>query len=199
MNKKELRRLFLEKRKSLSDNEARAVSRQLAGRFVHTFNPRPGGCLHVYLPLLRQREIDTFLLVEQVRLFYPQVRIAVPKADMVTRTMESYLLDETTELVASPWGIPEPAGGELVPPEAIDWVVVPLLAFDGRGYRVGYGKGFYDRYLARCRPGVHKVGLSYFDPVPEITDAGPFDVRLDACVTPGGVWEFTAGQAITPP
>ena len=193
MNKKELRRHFLEKRKSLSDDQARAVSRQLAGRFVHTFNPQPGGCLHVYLPLLRQREIDTFLLVEQVRVFYPHVRIVAPKADMATRTMESYLLDETTELVPSPWGIPEPSGGEPVPPEAIDWMVVPLLAFDERGYRVGYGKGFYDRYLARCRPGVRKVGLSYFDPVSEITDAGPLDVRLDYCLTPGRVWEFPAG------
>ncbi len=190
MNKAELRRLFLEKRKGLSDDEARAVSRQLAGRFVHAFSPPPGGCLHVYLPLLRRREIDTFLLVEQVRVFYPHVRIVAPKADLATLRMESYLLDDTTELVPSPWGIPEPSGGELVPPEAIDWMVVPLLAFDERGYRVGYGKGFYDRYLARCRPGVRKVGLSYFDPVPEITDAGPFDVRLDYCVTPGRVWEF---------
>jgi 5-formyltetrahydrofolate cyclo-ligase len=193
MNKKELRRLFLEKRKSLSDGEARAVSRQLAGRFVHTFNPQPGQCLHVYLPLLRQREIDTFLLVEQVRVFYPHVRIVAPKADMATLTMESYLLDQTTELIVSPWGIPEPSGGEPVPPEAIDWMVVPLLAFDERGYRVGYGKGFYDRYLARCRPGARKVGLAYFDPVPQITDAGPLDVRLDYCVTPGNVWEFPAG------
>jgi 5-formyltetrahydrofolate cyclo-ligase len=190
MNKTELRRLFLEKRKSLSDDEARAVSRQLAGRFVHTFSLQPGACLHVYLPLLRQREIDTFLLVEQVRVFFPRVRIVVPKADAATLRMESYLLDETTELAPGAWGIPEPAGGELVPPEAIDWVVVPLLACDRRGYRVGYGKGFYDRYLARCRPGVRKIGLSYFDPVPAITDAGPFDVRLDYCLAPGRVWEF---------
>ena len=190
MNKRELRRLFLEKRKSLSDDEARAVSRQLAGRFVHTFNPQPGQCLHVYLPLLRQREIDTFLLVEQVRAFYPHVRIVAPRADVATLGMESYPFDETTELALTQWGIPEPAGGEPVAPEAIDWMVVPLLACDGRGYRVGYGKGFYDRYLARCRPDVRKVGLAYFDPVPEITDIGPHDVRLDYCLTPGRVWEF---------
>jgi 5-formyltetrahydrofolate cyclo-ligase len=190
MNKRELRRLFLEKRKSLSDDQARAMSRQLAGRFVHAFSPQPDGCLHVYLPLLRQREVDTFLLVEQVRVFCPHVRIVVPKADVHTLRMESYPLDETTELAPGEWGIPEPAGGEPVPPEAIDWVVVPLLAFDRRGYRVGYGKGFYDRYLARCRPDVRKIGLSYFDPVPAITDAGPFDVRLDCCLTPGQVWEF---------
>jgi 5-formyltetrahydrofolate cyclo-ligase len=111
--------------------------------------------------------------------------------------MESYPLDETTELVLSPWGIPEPAAGEPVAPEAIDWIVVPLLACDRRGYRVGYGKGFYDRYLARCRPDVRKVGLSAFDPVPDIADAGPLDVRLDYCVTPGQVWDFS--PAPTPP
>ena len=69
-------------------------------------------------------------------------------------------------------------------------VLVPLLCFDESGHRVGYGKGFYDRFLTKCRPDTQKVGLSYFPPVKEITDADSFDIRLDLCLTPEKVWRF---------
>jgi 5-formyltetrahydrofolate cyclo-ligase len=194
MHKLELRREFLEKRKKLTDEEARLLSRQIADQFIDSFKLGQVQYLHVYLPLPRQREIDTFLLVKQVQTRYPHVQVLVPKADPATMAMESYLFDERTELAISDWGIPEPARGTLVAPEMIDLIVVPLLAFDQQGYRVGYGKGFYDRYLARCRPAVSKVGLSCFEPVAEITDSGPYDVRLDYCVTPGKVWAFPDGH-----
>lgn len=190
MLKRELRREFLEKRKKLSDDETQLISQQIADLFVKSFGLKKFQYLHVYLPLPRQREIDTLLLVEQVRVCCPQVRVLVPKADPATMSMESYLFDDQTQLVVSHWGIPEPAGGTPVAPERIDVIVVPLLAFDLRGQRVGYGKGFYDRYLSRCRPDVLKIGLSCFDPVAEITDAGPHDVRLDYCITPEKAWAF---------
>jgi 5-formyltetrahydrofolate cyclo-ligase len=194
MHKRKLRREFLEKRKMLSEGEARLLSRQIADLFIESFGLGRVQYLHVYLPLPRQREIDTLLLLEQVRSRYPEVRVLVPKVDPVKMGMESYLLDDPTQLPVSGWGIPEPAGGTPVAPEVIDLIVVPLLAFDRQGHRVGYGKGFYDRYLARCRPDVLKIGLSCFEPVAEITDAGPHDVRLDYCVTPEKVWAFPNGH-----
>lgn len=69
-------------------------------------------------------------------------------------------------------------------------VLIPLLAFDKNGYRVGYGKGFYDRFLAECRPDVVKVGLSVFEPIDEITDLNEFDIKMDFCITPNRVWQF---------
>jgi 5-formyltetrahydrofolate cyclo-ligase len=67
---------------------------------------------------------------------------------------------------------------------------LPLLAFDLKGNRVGYGKGFYDRFLTQCRPGVMKVGLSLEPPVPQVSDANPFDIALDAAVTREEVFRF---------
>jgi 5-formyltetrahydrofolate cyclo-ligase len=75
-------------------------------------------------------------------------------------------------------------------PADIDMILVPLLAFDKKGYRVGYGKGFYDKYLADCRKNCIKAGFSYFDPVDEIADKGDFDVPLDLCITPQSVYVF---------
>jgi 5-formyltetrahydrofolate cyclo-ligase len=72
----------------------------------------------------------------------------------------------------------------------IDLVIVPLLAFDKYGNRVGYGKGFYDRFLSKCRSNVIKVGVSFFEPADRITDINPLDIRLDYCITPTRVWKM---------
>lgn len=94
------------------------------------------------------------------------------------------------ELALSDWQIHEPSHNETIASNEIDLVIVPLLAFDERGYRVGYGRGFYDRFLAQCRPDAQKIGLSYFPPVERIDDVNEFDIKLDSCVTPGKVWRF---------
>ncbi|MDQ3180555.1 MAG: 5-formyltetrahydrofolate cyclo-ligase, partial [Acidobacteriota bacterium] len=73
---------------------------------------------------------------------------------------------------------------ELIETEKIDIVLVPLLCFDRKGFRVGYGKGFYDRFLKNCRTDCLKIGLSYFAPIKEISDVQDFDVRLDFSITP---------------
>ena len=69
-------------------------------------------------------------------------------------------------------------------PSEVDVVLVPGLAFDEGGHRVGYGRGFYDRFLALCRPDCLKVGLSYFEPISQITDIHAGDIRLDLLITP---------------
>ena len=92
------------------------------------------------------------------------------------------------------WGIPEPVGAPAaeVAPAALDAVLVPLLACDAHGQRVGYGGGFYDRFLAQCRPGTVFVGLNILDEPPEdpLADVLPTDVALTALVTPAGMWRF---------
>jgi 5-formyltetrahydrofolate cyclo-ligase len=65
-----------------------------------------------------------------------------------------------------------------------------MLAFDKQGYRVGYGKGFYDRYLKRCQPDVMKVGFSFFPPVDQIEDINANDVPLSYCITPHQIYAF---------
>ena len=106
-------------------------------------------------------------------------------------TLTHYLLTENTQLRKNTYGIPEPVEGLLVPENKLDVVFVPLLAFDKKGCRVGYGKGFYDRFLMKCRPDTIKIGLSIFDAVSEISDATQADVRLDYCVTPEEIYSFS--------
>ena len=142
---------------------------------------------HIFLPIAKNKEIDTSFIISLLK--ERQKQIIVPRVKNEVE-LESILLSNETRLKANRWGIPEPVEGYLIDPELIDVVFVPLLVFDKIGHRVGYGKGFYDRFLKSCREDTVKVGLCYFDPVGEISDIHPEDVLLDYCVTPKEIYSF---------
>jgi 5-formyltetrahydrofolate cyclo-ligase len=91
-------------------------------------------------------------------------------------------------LIENAWGIREPAGDEPIDAAEIDMVLVPLLCFDKRSHRVGYGKGYYDRFLSKCRPDCLKIGLSFFPPVEAILRIGSRDIALDHFVLPDSTY-----------
>lgn len=150
------------------------------------------GAQHVlsYWPLSQHSEPNTHLFTGYLRHFLPGVTIAYPLTDTQQLQMTAIAIHEDTVYHTNQWGITEPKEGTVVAPERIDMVFVPLLAYDKQGYRVGYGKGFYDRYLAQCREDVVKIGFSYFGPVERIADTDQFDVPLTYCITPQQIYEF---------
>ena len=104
--------------------------------------------------------------------------------------MEAVLVEKDGLFIKNRFNILEPIGGATVQPKQLDLIFVPLLAFDVRGYRVGYGKGYYDRYLTQCRTDAIKVGFSFFDAIEYIEDIDEFDVPLNFCITPHRIYEF---------
>ena len=190
MTKTELRKVYLEKQKSLSENERGEEGRQIADLFFQTIDLSKINFLHCFLPIRRYNEIDTHLILEKIWRDFPRIETVVPRVNLDTNEIENLKFTHETELVLSNWQINEPSHDDIVETEKIDMVLVPLLCFDGQGHRVGYGKGFYDRLLAKCRPDTQKIGLSYFPPVPDIPDIGEHDIKLDFCVTPEKVWQF---------
>ena len=143
-----------------------------------------------YVPLESKGEINTFPMSDYLLFRMPGLRVAYPVADLGAGHITAMLVNEDTAFVPGAYGIAEPEQGKVVAPELIDLVFVPLLAMDRNGFRVGYGKGFYDRFLARCRPGVEMIGFSYFEPVDHIEDISHFDVPLTTGITPGAIYEF---------
>lgn len=117
-------------------------------------------------------------------------KVVVPKV-YTDHILRHYLLTDSTILQPNKWNIPEPVNGVEVPASKIDVVFVPLLAFDQLGNRVGYGKGFYDRFLRECRDGIIKVGLSLFEAEDFIEDTDENDIPLDYCVTPKKIYSFS--------
>ena len=115
---------------------------------------------------------------------YPHVQTVVPRVDFKTSLIRNLKFTHETELVRNVWDIDEPTHDEDVETQSIDMVLVPGLCFDSSGHRVGYGKGFYDRFLKTCRADCVKIGLSYFEPVDAIFDVHDEDVRLNFIITP---------------
>lgn len=143
---------------------------------------------HVFLTMEEQHEVHTNSILNI--LAGKDKEVIVSRTDFEHFKMIHYLLTDNTKLVKNQYGIPEPEDGIEVPSKRIDVVFVPLLAFDEEGQRVGYGKGFYDRFLEECKPDVIKVGLSFFSAEEEPIEVNPSDIPLDYCVTTDRIYRF---------
>jgi 5-formyltetrahydrofolate cyclo-ligase len=184
MTKAELRKHYLQKQKALSPAERAQKSELIAKLFFENFDLTGIRYLHCFIALEKFNEIDTLPVFQKLWRDHPGISTLVPRIEPEGYDLSHLRFTADTELVHNAWEIREPTHDERVEPEKIDMVLVPLLAFDAQGHRVGYGKGFYDRFLARCRPDCLKIGLSYFPPVAGIDDAGGHDIALDAFITP---------------
>ena len=142
---------------------------------------------HLFLSIPHKGEVDTSFLRAVV--LEKGGRIAVPKVEP-ERRLSHYFLEQDSMLKSNTWGVPEPVEGETLEATEVDVVFLPLLAFDRKGYRVGYGGGYYDRFLSGCRSGIPKIGLSFFAPADRIDDLHANDIRMDYCVTPESVFSF---------
>ncbi len=189
MTKQQLRQIYTAKRQQLSAAAYKDLNRQLLQQFQQ-LDLRAICCIHLFLPAQERKEPDTHLLRDWLKVHHPHIIRVFPKADFATLTMQSYADNEHLQLAASAHGIPEPIDGTIVDDSTIDLILLPLLAFDRRGYRVGYGKGFYDRFISHCRPDVQLAGLSFFEPVDLIENLHEFDIPLQYCVTPTQIWNF---------
>jgi len=186
-NKKELRLEYKSLRKKLSTDEIEEKSLAVANELLQlpiwdkTY-------YHVFLPIEEQKEVNTEYILHL--LSGKDKEIVISKSDFDTRKMSHFLLTDNTKIKKNEYNIPEPLNGLPVPSETIEVVFVPLLAFDIFGNRIGYGKGFYDKFLAECKPETIKIGLSFFEAVDQIDDVFESDIKLDYCVTPLKTYTF---------
>lgn len=194
--KAELRKQFLADRRALSTEEVERRSQLIAQHFFNyaasdglTDTP---GLVHTFLPIQRQNEVNTWLIIKELWAVFRHINTTVPVTDFQTGQLRHYLINADTSLIENAFGIPEPLPADQ--PEAslslLKAVLVPLLAFDKQGHRVGYGGGFYDRFLAQCPADCLKIGLSLFEPVERISDVSATDVPLDSCITQTRVYWF---------
>ncbi len=187
MTKKELRVKYRQLRNSLSESDIEERSVAIANQILQlpiwekTY-------FHVFLPIVENKEVNTEFILHI--LSGKDKEIAVSKSNFDTLKMTHYLLTDNTKFKKNKYNIPEPLEGLEVPVTKIDVVFIPLLAFDIKGNRVGYGKGFYDSFLAECRTETLKIGLSFFEGEKSIDDVIENDVKLDFCVTPEIIYEF---------
>lgn len=186
MTKQALRKHYKSLRASLGDaaiaDQSLAIANQVLKLPIWEFTN-----YHIFLPIENKVEVDTSYLLSVLQ--GKDKSIVLSKSNFDTHTMQHILLQENTRIAVSKFGIPEPQQGIEVLASSIDVVFVPLLAYDKQGHRIGYGKGFYDRFLNQCGPNTRFVGLSFFAPENKIPSA-PHDIALNYCVTPKNTYTF---------
>lgn len=189
MLKKHIREEYLKKRIALSATDCAKLGEAVQEQF-RNLNYPPVKTLLSYYPIREKNELDLTPCAEFLASRNPGMITAWPRLDDKGLSMEAWPISADGLYAKNKYNILEPLNGKALPPEQVDLVFVPLLAFSENGFRVGFGKGYYDRFLIRCRPDIWKVGFSYFDPVSSIRDIGHFDVPLTHCITPSRIYEF---------
>lgn len=192
MVKQKHRKVYLSKRLALSKSEFWKKNDLIVDQLNH-FNWAEFNYVHLFLPISGKNEVDTFELLSFFKSKFPDLNIVVPRTNFNESSMTHILFDhEHTVLVKNSYQIPEPLYGKIVPVNLIDVVFIPLLTFDEKGHRIGYGGGFYDRFLKICNKNTLKIGLSLFAPEKEILDINEFDIQLTHCITPEKIYTFNS-------
>jgi 5-formyltetrahydrofolate cyclo-ligase len=189
MLKKEARKLFRQKRSLVTPEEKTKLDDLLLIEFQKLPLPFISVLLSFY-PVEENNEPHTFSISGYLQFKNPGLQIAYPKIDLTDHSMQAIICGDDDVFEKNSFMVPEPQHCETINPQEIDLVLVPLLAFDNKGFRVGYGKGFYDRFLQQCKNDCIKIGLSYFEPIDAIDDADEFDVPLNFCITPQKFYVF---------
>lgn len=187
MDKKSLRRKYSELRHCLTGEDIEERSLHIANQALKLpiWNKT---YYHIFLSITDMKEVNTDYLMHILQ--GKDKSIVVAKSDFNTGKLKHFLLQENTALKISEYGIPEPESGIELPSDIMDVVFVPLLAFDYDGNRIGYGKGFYDRFLSECKENTLFIGLSFFEPEEEEIHYEAMDVPLNFCITPKRIYSF---------
>ncbi|MXV37538.1 5-formyltetrahydrofolate cyclo-ligase [Flavobacteriaceae bacterium Ap0902] len=182
--KKDLRQVYITKRKEISTSDREIYSQQIATHFLNS-EWMEYETFHIFIPIDKFNEINTRLIIQE--LWAKNKTVVVPK--MKGKALLNCAYTPETLLAKNSWGIEEPKNHKEIPASQIDVVIVPMLIADKNGNRIGYGGGFYDRFLPTLRRDVQLVGINYFEPIAHI-DHEEHDIPLDALITPKGVVKF---------
>ncbi|MEC7619388.1 MAG: 5-formyltetrahydrofolate cyclo-ligase [Bacteroidota bacterium] len=181
-----LRTEYQKRRDSLTEEQIADCSIQISNLSL-TLNIWEYSIYHLFMTNEKNKEIDTSYLLSVIQ---GKDKQPVIQKIVDENRLEHFLLNDQTLLKNNRWGIPEPLSGITINPKQIEVVFVPLLVFDQHGHRVGYGKGYYDRFLDQCSESTLKVGLTFFDPVTKIEDIETHDISLDFALTPERIYAF---------
>ena len=181
MKKQELRALYKQKRKDLTKIQIKGLQENIYQQ-IYNLDLSTVKNVHLFLSMPKFKEIDTTTLITYFR--NKNKRIVVSKCNFKDNTLSHFYLEENTLLSLNKIGVLEPMAAELVEENKLDLIFIPMLISDDKKFRVGYGKGFYDRFLLNCRKDAKFIGLNFFPPITAIEDKNEFDIPLHQVIYP---------------
>ena len=182
--KNKIRSVYMSKRGSLSPEIRAVYDNKICDRLMALVTYRYAEALLMYSPLAHEININKITLHALTN----GKTVAYPRCDTIGNTMEYHIVNSLDQLEPGAYGIKEPSADLPVydvksTKNAV--CIVPALVYDKSGYRLGYGKGYYDRYLAEFNGA--KVGLVYNDFIVSSVPRGRYDLAVDVLVTEKGV------------
>tara|TARA_B100001079_G_scaffold103230_1_gene88609 strand:- start:937 stop:1467 length:531 start_codon:yes stop_codon:yes gene_type:complete len=142
---------------------------------------------HLFISSKQKNEVETKKILSYL---YDLGKVVVTSKMLPDKKLIHLRVNQSTRFIQNDYNILEPDSSEEILPTDLDVVIIPLLCFDKNGNRVGYGGGYYDKFLSKTENAVMKIGLSFFEPVDCIDGITELDVPLDICVTPEKVYDF---------
>ena len=175
MERERVRAETLQCRDGLAQEVRTTLSRRIINSLVSWIQNEGFDTVMLYLSM--KSEVETFGLLDI--LLYQEKIVCAPVVDTYQLELTPrQIQDPKTELVQHSYGLLEPSATcPIVPISQLQLIIVPGIAFDATGYRLGYGKGFYDRFLAKCRDAV-TVGLAYQMQIVEDTSPQTWDIPV---------------------
>lgn len=187
MTKSKLRTIYKQKRSELSSTEIELLSLRILEN-LKKMDIWSHSVFHCFLPISSQNEINTFPLLDY--LFELNKRVVVPKVDGLN--LINCEIKKEVNFLTGKFNILEPVEFQIIQNQEIEMVFLPMLISDKLGNRVGYGGGFYDRWLHQFEKKPIKIGLNFFSPIDRISDVEELDIPLDYGVTSDEIVSFTA-------
>ncbi len=180
ITKKLLRKVFLEYRRILDTNVYEKRNALLCQNLVTFIGAGNYKTIHTFLAMERNNEPDLSGMFSDLRKSGHELMTSVTNFN--DKTLQHFSLKEDTRLVKNNLGIPEPEEAMPANIDKADLILVPLLASDKNGNRIGYGGGYYDRLLKETS--ALKVGLSLSPTLDEMIQSEDWDITLDKIITP---------------
>ncbi len=187
MLKKDLRKKYLAKRHEMSEFDVNRETKLILDLLASNFNFKDK-IISLYLPIKSKKEFDTFSVLDL--LLNQNSKVGIPKTIFEENDMFHFEFEDFNQLELNKYNIPEPLFGNPISADEFDYVFVPLLTIDKFGNRVGYGKGFYDRFFKKCNKKCKFIGLYLFDEIEVIDDLNEFDLPIHYCITPSKIIKF---------
>lgn len=181
MKKQQLREIYKQKRQDLTENQINKLQQNIYQQ-IYNLDISDVKTVHLFLSLSKFKEIDTQPIIDFFR--SKKINIAASKCNFKNNTLSHFYLEENTVLELNKFSVPEPINATQIDEKELDIIFVPLLISDQKNYRVGYGKGFYDRFLSNCKKEAKFIGLNFFKPIHKIEDINKFDIPLDKIIYP---------------
>ncbi|MGJ3234238.1 5-formyltetrahydrofolate cyclo-ligase [Marivirga sp.] len=184
MDKNTLRKVYLEKRKFLSQAEYERRNQMLYHRLIKFLENNLVKSIHTFIPIKKNKEPDVFPFVQYLWTEKPEVDVITGVSDLHNPIMQHMKITQSTTFLENKWGIPEPKDGEIYPIDKIECVLVPMIAGTKSGHRIGYGKGYYDRFLAKCNPKTEFVGINLGPLLEGDLFIDRYDIAMHKMITP---------------